>query len=369
MKGVLTALPPEAETIAELRELYRAAEARAARLRLLSSIGQDLAVARSDTIDETLQRCAQNLAFFLGSTSGRVMLSETDEGMAIRAPGPDARVVARILINGCPSLEAINDAEDRETFRLCLNLFGITLDRLQREQERSELLTVLQEREQRLEFVVGRIFSAQEDERRRISQELHDGVAQTATALARMLEGSGAAAPKELPSGERGELAAVARELLRELRGVIGGLRPTLLDDLGLAAALHAMAEGLSAEGYNVTVMLDRDASRLPSHLETALFRVAQEAIANIRKHAGGPCDVTIELRLDCPADRYLRICDTGVGTRWHLCDRHTSAGGSHVGIEIMHERMTALGGRLEFAADTGRGVCIKAVLPELARQ
>ena len=367
MKSVLTALPPEADTVAELRDLYRAAEARAARLRLLSSIGQELAVARPSSFDETLQRCARNLGLFLGSTSGRIERPGREGGIAIHGPGSEGRVVARILIDGYAAVDTITDKEDRETFDLCLNLFGVTIDRLERERERSELLQVLQEREQRLEFLVGRIFVAQEDERRRISQDLHDGVAQTATALARMLEGGGAGMVKGLTSDERGQLAVIARDLLKELRAVIAGLRPTLLDDLGLAAALQAMADGLAASGYDVTILLPSDPARLPPQLETALFRVAQEAIANIRKHAGGLCAVEVELCLDDPQDRYLRICDSGVGIQPQTREKLMSADGNHVGIEIMHERMAVLGGRLEFVAGKACGVSVKAVLPGLA--
>ena len=81
------------------------------------------------------------------------------------------------------------------------------------------------------------------------------------------------------------------------------------------------------------------------------------------------PAGGGLELRLDGPGERYLQICDTGVGTRSHLRDAAVSADGNHVGIEIMHERMTALGGRLEFVAGADCGVSVKAVLPEVARR
>lgn len=366
MSTLLPALPIEAETIAELRELYRAAEARAARLRLLSGVGRELALAHAGTVEDALQRGARSLAFFLGKSSATLRQSPGEGSIAIPAPGGSAEPIAWLVIEGCASIEAIADPEDRETTRMCLELFGATIDRIAREEERAALLSALTEREQRLEMLVSRVFSAQEEERRRVSRELHDGVAQTATALARMLEGSGSRAAQELPADERIKLAEIARELLTELRGVIGGLRPTLLDDLGLAAALHALADGLQADGYAVSVRITPAPARLPQHIETALFRVAQEAVANIRKHAGEGCPVSIELDLAAPDKRYLRIRDGGRGAGSGMSPAAPGMGGNHVGIEVMHERMAAIGGTLDWVAGDRGGVSVTATLPGL---
>lgn len=354
------------ETVAEMRELYRAAESRSARMRLLSASGQELAAADPASIADRLARSADRLAFFLGSRGAQVIEGDAATGIAIAAPGPARKPVARIRIEGIAALEDIADEEDREAAAMHLELLGATIDRIQRERERAALLAALREREKRLEHMVGRIFSAQEDERRRVSQELHDGVAQTATALARILEGRGGDA-EALPAAERDRLAGIARELVRELRAVIGGLRPTMLDDLGLQAALRSLADGLEADGYRVTVGMSGDASRLSPTIETALFRVAQEAIANVRKHAGGPCAVAIELRTD-GEDRFLRIRDSGHGPRAPVEAGGTaSPSGRHVGIDVMHERMAAIGGRLDWSAGPSGGVTVTAHLPDLA--
>lgn len=362
MKSVLPALSPDAETIAELRELYRAAEARAARLRLLSTIGQELALANADTINAALQHGARSLAFFLGSAGAALEIGPAERGIPIHAPGESGESVARIVIEGCPSIESIADPEDRETCRMCLDLFGATIDRIEGECERAGLFAALREREQRLELLVSRIFSAQEDERRRVSRELHDGVAQTATALVRLLEGSGD--PRGVAAEERVRLGAIARDLLKELRAVIGGLRPTLLDDLGLAVALQALADALQADGYTVKVQLDPAAARLPPHMETALFRVAQEAVTNIRKHAGGACAVSIELELNDGRDRFLRIRDSGCGVQPGQGRRFPAVDGNHVGIDVMQERMAAIGGTLSWVPGERGGVAVTANLP-----
>lgn len=153
---------------------------------------------------------------------------------------------------------------------------------------------------------------------------------------------------------------------MRELRAVIGGLRPTLLDDLGLETAIRALADALEDDGYKVSLRISDSAERLPKILETALFRVAQEAIANIRKHAGGPCAVVVELAFpDQQYSGFLRIADTGrglpVGTRPQKC------AGEHIGIGVMTERMTAVGGKLDWRAGERGGVTVTAFLPEAA--
>lgn len=342
------ALAPEVETVAELRELYRAAEARAARLRLLSTNGRQLALAEAATLDAILQGCADRLGYFLGRRGGTVQTG-AGEGLPIPAPGSEGRVLAVLVIDGLLRLDDISDPEDHEAVRLQLEMLGATIDRINRARE-------LQEREARLEFVVGRLFSAQEEERRRVSHELHDGVAQTATALARLLEGGEGTA-------DRPKLAAIARNLVGELRGVIRGLRPTVLDDLGLEAGLRSLAEALEADGYAMQVSIASDVAQWPSHIETALYRVAQEALNNVRKHAGGPCAVSLELSARSEdAQSYLRITDRGQGLV-----RGEASGAPQFGIQVMRERMVSIGGTLDWQALAKGGVTVLARFPKVA--
>ena len=358
MSAVQSHSPKDGETIAELRELYRAAEARAARLRLLSVSGRELAEANPVSLDAALQRCAERLAFFVGCHSGRVVLEAVSEGIAIEAPGKGAGTLGAIVIDGLGSLDAIPDAEDREAFRMHLDLMGTTIDRLQKESERAELLARLQERERSLAILLERLFTAQEEERLRVSQELHDGVAQTATALVRLLEGAETARQTTLADAPKD----VARGLDTEIRRVIAGLRPTLLDDLGFAAALQSLAEGLEAEGFRVALEISGSGAHLSSLAEIALFRVAQEAVTNIHKHAGGPCDVVI--RADLDADPLvLSIVDFGAGPS-SLTRASGGSPGHNVGIAVMKERMTAIGGSLDWGPGAKGGVGVEARLP-----
>lgn len=358
-------LDQQIDTITELRELYRASEARGARLRLLSTSGREMAQATPENSVDVLQRCAERLAFFVGKSRAEISMRPEDAGIAIYAPGEGNHIVGRINIDGLTGLEQIADREDAEAFRMHLELMGATIARMNDAHDRDRLLGTLRERELRLEYLVGRMFSAQEEERRRVSQELHDGVAQTATALVRILEGTTTKPNADIPAAERAKLAAIARDLVTELRGVIGGLRPTLLDDLGLEAALVALADALRADGYDVSVSLSKQPVSWPAHLETALFRVAQEAVANIRKHAGSSCRVEIELAVSEKADgSFLRIQDFGKGCPSTLVESHSENAGSHVGIEVMRERMTAIGGGLRWTSVPKGGVCVVAQFP-----
>jgi signal transduction histidine kinase len=355
----------QVETVAELRKLYRAAEARAARMRLMSTSGRQLALAEADTIARILQDCANRLAYFLGFRQARWCEGRFPGGLEIAAPGSEDRVIGSVVIEGLSRLEDVADEEDREACRLHLEMMGATADRIAREREMARLLAVLEEREQRLEFVVGRLFSAQEEERIRVSHELHDGVAQTAAALARFLEGSGAAGSRDMPAGERARLARIARDLVGELRAVIRGLRPTILDDLGLEAGLQAIADGLSADGFPVQVTIDSDVRHWPPNLESALYRVAQEATTNIRKHAGGPCRIEIALTAGAlDSHHFLRISDTGRGIGDGAGKSGMPAAEPGYGVAIMRERMTSIGGGLAWTASPG-GVTVLASFPK----
>ena len=360
MRGMaqeLPILPSDIETIAELRDLYRAAEARAARLRLLSTSAQEMAEAGSDEMDAVLARCARRLAFFAGVGGAKILAADAPAGMPIRAPGEGAPIVARIAFDGLPDAKRIEDPEDRDAFRMHLDLMGAAIDRVRRDGERVELLDRLRERETSLELLIEKLFFVQEEERRRVSRELHDGVAQTATALARMIEGVKVAGGNE-------RLAQIARGLVTELRGVIAGLRPTLLDDLGLVAALQSLADGLENDGYTVSRTIAGDGAALSPTVETALFRVAQEAVANIRKHSGGACAVDFAVDLTPGArPRYLRIGDRGCGPPAGM-RRDARHDGQHIGIGVMRERMAMIGGRLDWRVEANGSVTVEAFLP-----
>ncbi len=351
----------QTDSVSALRDLYRASEARAARLRLLMEAGRDLAQADAASLESTLALSARRAALFAGCQEGVVILGEAGEGLPLIAPGPENRRVGVLRLTGDSAVADQVDPEDRGALTLLAQLIAAAIDRVAQDQAREDLLQMLRERERRLEHVVGRLFSAQEEERRRVSHDLHDGVAQTATALFRRLEAGRA---DGAPDPASAELAAIAKSLVQELRRVIGGLRPTALDDLGLCAAVSAMAESLRREGYEVSFTMEGP-ERWPPVMETAFFRVAQEAFANIRKHAGGPCLVDVRLLGNLERQHWeLLVSDQGVGPAREgpMEAERSPLEGEHIGLAVMRERMAAIGGRLELSNRRRRGFEVRAV-------
>lgn len=343
----------DVQSVADLRALYRAAEGRAARLRLLIEAGRDLAGAGDATLAPILAASARKAALFVGAADGEVSLGEDAEGIALVAPGPAQRRVGALRLHGAESATVRSDHEDDAALAMLAQLMAAAIDRVAHERERERLLALLQERERSLEDVVKRLFSAQEEERRRVSRELHDGVAQTASALFRKLEARAATSEDSTAA----DLAIVAQGLVRELRAVIGGLRPTVLDDLGLQAAVSAMADNLAAAGFDV-VFRGSGPTRWPSLLETAFFRVAQEAINNVSRHAGGPCRVDVSVDGD-PAAQVWTLCvrDFGRGFDARSSTSAAAIRGEHIGLEVMRERIGSIGGTLTIKSEPGAGV------------
>lgn len=154
--------------------------------------------------------------------------------------------------------------------------------------ESAQLYEELSERERQLHELVGQMIVAQEEERRRVAYEVHDGFTQMAAAAYRRLAFFAEHRPPE-DARDREELedaVALVQQTVGEARRVIANLRPTTLDHFGLATALRMQVQELGAEGFEASYEETLGGERLPATLETALFRVAQEALANVRKHA-----------------------------------------------------------------------------------
>jgi signal transduction histidine kinase len=203
-----------------------------------------------------------------------------------------------------------------------------------------------------------KLISAQEDERRRIARELHDEAGQALTALILNLEMAEQAEERADPAQLR-RLRGIAEDTLAELRRLIYDLRPTILDDLGLAAAVRwYVKESVEPQGLAVTMTIDGTDARLPHHLETAVFRIVQEALTNILKHAQAQrADVTIHLR---PSDVRVRISDDGRGFDLSAVTTRRDGG---LGVMGMRERAELLGGRLEVSSGP-QGTTVEAVIP-----
>jgi PAS domain S-box-containing protein len=206
-----------------------------------------------------------------------------------------------------------------------------------------------------------RLVTAQEDERRRVARELHDSVAQLLTALSLGIRGVRDAAP--LPPGALeclDDLQRVADELGRQIHDLAGRLRPTALDDLGLEAALGHLVESWSARtGVPVDFQaIGIGSRRLSAEIETVLYRVIQECLTNVARHAHAR---QVSVVVSCQNGSATAVVeDDGVG----LVPSETRR--SRLGLTGMHERVNLVGGELNIESTPGAGTTIIARVPAL---
>jgi signal transduction histidine kinase len=219
------------------------------------------------------------------------------------------------------------------------------------------------EREQRLQDLVRQLQVAQEEERRRVAYEIHDGLAQVAASAHQHLQTfadyHAPASPAGRDSLER--TVDLVQRTVREARRLIAGLRPTALDDFGLGTAIRLEVEVLRDEGWQISYDERLADQRLPSTLETALFRVTQEALTNIRKHAGrAPVAVTLEQHDEVV---HLEVRDWGRG--FSLNGPHARPRpGERVGLLSMQERVALLRGKCTVTSEPGMGTQVVAEVP-----
>jgi signal transduction histidine kinase len=230
--------------------------------------------------------------------------------------------------------------------------------------ENAWLYKELNDRERALQNLVKRLLGAQEEERRRVAYEVHDGLAQVAVAAHQNLQ---AFARRYTPETEQGRreldrILGQVRTTVSDARRVIANLRPTALDDLGLAAAISLEVERLNEEGYQVDFEELLGDESLPREIEFALFRVAQEALTNIRKHAGTK-SLKIELRRR-DTEVYLEVRDFGRGFDPAALQTLGSRPGERVGFAGMRERVGMLGGELEIQSRPEAGTFVAAIIP-----
>jgi two-component system sensor histidine kinase UhpB len=231
-----------------------------------------------------------------------------------------------------------DEQSDREIARVS-KAFNSMLDRLEHERADSRR----------------RALRAQEAERGRVARELHDEVGQLLTGVVLQLEGLAAA----VPAARRLEVAAIqdnVREGVHSVREIARGLRPPALDEFGLRASLVALAAGFGERsGLRVRHHIDPELPALDAETELALYRVAQEAITNVARHAHAR-EVELQLRCDGHAVA-LTVGDDGQG----MCaeDLHSSHG-----VAGMRERALLVGGSLEIRDRVPRGTDVRLMVP-----
>jgi two-component system NarL family sensor kinase len=211
-------------------------------------------------------------------------------------------------------------------------------------------------REHAAERFAEQVIAAQEAERRRLAGDIHDGITQRLVSLAYHLDAAADAVLEDTEVAVR-ELAR-ARELtdltLDEAHAAIAGLRPPVLDDLGLADGLASLARSIA----QVQVRVTGTECELPEHVVIALYRIAQEALQNVVKHAQAT-QAQVELRCDA-ASVLLRVTDDGRG--FDIGAQRDSEGS--YGLRSMTERAELVGGRLDVTSRPGIGTTVTATVP-----
>jgi signal transduction histidine kinase len=233
--------------------------------------------------------------------------------------------------------------------------------------ENERLFQRLIEGERRFRGLAKAVWKVQEDERRRLARELHDGLGQTLTALTNQLE----RLQQKLDGRQPGDVTArladsveMARLALNEIRELSRLIRPPVLDDLGLASALSWLARTLEQRaGLHVELSLSGIEERLDPELETLVFRIIQEALTNVLRHAGTDRARVVVSR--AAGFLVLRVSDNGRGF-----DAQGSLAGSGAatgsGLRGMRDRLELFGGKLEIISAPGQGTLVSASIPLL---
>jgi signal transduction histidine kinase len=209
----------------------------------------------------------------------------------------------------------------------------------------------LEQSNRRLQELANHQLRAQDYDRRRIARELHDSTGQFLTALGLNL---GCLQLPGLEPERRRQLLAESSQLLQlcaeEIRTVTFLLHPPLLDELGLPSAVHTYIHGFSKRtGIEIEVNIPTDFGRLDIEMETAVFRIIQEGLANVHKHSGSR---TAEIRLERDSQEFrLVLRDWGCGLSTALRNEQHAPAHFGIGVTGMRERAEQLGGKLEFTS------------------
>ena len=196
---------------------------------------------------------------------------------------------------------------------------------------------------------------AQEEERARVARDLHDEVNQSLTGLLLRLEAARESAPPELEA-ELAETKALANQAMTELLSLARQLRPTALDDLGLAAAIGGQVEQLGRGEMEARLEVDGDFSDFGDDAQLVVYRVAQEALSNAARHSGAE-RVEVRLRRTGGGDVVLEVIDDGRGFAFDESERGLGIGG-------MRERALLVGGELTIESRPGHGTTVRLTVP-----
>ena len=224
----------------------------------------------------------------------------------------------------------------------------------------------LRQQQQLTQQLLQQVITAQEGERRRIAYELHDEIGQMLTAVQMSLHhlSHGINGDSDVINKRLARSRALTERAVSDLRRIIAALRPTVLDQLGLMAALewtcdHTLTPLEIQFDFNLTGMEER----LPDEIETVLFRIAQESINNISRHSNAK-QVQIEIKRS-DQEVTMRITDDGKGFEQNGVP-DAPGNGHHLGLAGMRERAALAGGKVDISSVSGQGTAVFVIIPLL---
>jgi signal transduction histidine kinase len=227
--------------------------------------------------------------------------------------------------------------------------------------ENADLYTRLQSRTVELARLSARMIEQHEEERRRLSRELHDETAQVFSAVKMELGVLRGTVPAE-QTARLDQVLTLIDTGIRSIRSVTNDLRPSLLDDLGLLPALRSLVSDFSdRSGIRAGLAVPSSLPVLSREAELALFRALQEALSNVLRHADART-VDVGISIDS-AGVLLQVSDDGRGLPDGLTPESLELQG-HMGLAGMRERITALGGTVRLRARAGAGAHLEVLVP-----
>jgi len=230
-----------------------------------------------------------------------------------------------------------------------------------RADERNQALQALEQSREQLQQLTAGLLMAREEERTAIAREIHDVLGQTLTALKMDVAWIGVRSPADAPAALRQRLGAMARlidDTVVTVRRIATSLRPGVLDDLGLAAAVEWQAHEFEHRtGIHCALRTSVDDAALDPLLSTALFRIFQESLTNVARHSrASGVSVTLE---HSGTDLVLEVRDDGVGIT-----AAAAANTRSIGLTGMRERAQLVGGGLSISGAAGAGTTVRVQVP-----
>jgi signal transduction histidine kinase len=224
-----------------------------------------------------------------------------------------------------------------------------------------EDVTAETRRHDRMEAYAAQVVIGQEEERRHLAQEIHDGPLQTLVHLCRQIDHIETGGTGERNTPALADLRPIVEETVAELRSIAKGLRPPILDDLGLVASLNQiLGEAAERGNFEASFGVTGAARRLPGPVELTVFRIAQEALSNVERHSGAH---RVAVGLDFESGG-LRMLVKDDGTGFDASADEDGGGTASLGVPGMRERAHLIGSRLTIHSAPGSGTTVDLTVP-----